>query len=426
MGRIVFRGAQLLNGHGAPRPGTTVVVQGERIAEIGPDAGVAPAPGDRVIELSGRTLMPGMFSCHFHASFDGATLDVFPLGIDRPPGYLMLRAARSARTALECGFTSVVGAGGGDDIDAQLALAIEDGLVPGPRITAGSRNFGTTSGYIDLASWWWSLGNTGACRIADGAEAFRAATREEIRRGAQVIKLFVTGGHGNLNTARREFARDEIEAVVETAHARGARVRAHCAWKRPILECIELGVDILDHADEMDEECIDAMARAGTSLAPSALYLEKLLALPELRTPRHAPVIAASERELDNLLRRVPEAHAAGVNVVVGDDYGTVLLPHGTYAEELEFWVKRAGVRPLDVIRWATRNGAALVGRGHELGRVAEGMLADLLVVDGDPSSDIGVLRDASRLLAILKGGVFAKDCLDHGRDPSPGPGPRG
>jgi imidazolonepropionase-like amidohydrolase len=320
----------------------------------------------------------------------------------------------------------VVGAGGGDDIDAQLALAIDDGLVPGPRLTPASRNFGTTSGYIDLASWWWDLRNTGACRIADGAEAFRAATREEIRRGARVIKLFVTGGHGNVATGRREFARDEIQAVVETAHARGALVRAHCAWKRPILECIELGVDILDHADEMDDECIEAMARAGTSLVPSALYLEKLLAVPELRTPRHAPVVEASERELENLLRRVPEAHAAGVNVVLGDDYGTVLLPHGTYAEELAFWVKRAGIRPLDAIRWATGNGAALVARGHELGRVAEGTLADLLVVDGDPSSDIGVLRDPSRLLAVLKGGEFATDHLNHGRAPIPESGPRG
>jgi imidazolonepropionase-like amidohydrolase len=410
MARIVFTGANLLDGASPARPGTAVVVEGERIAQVGPDGSLAPQPGDRVLALAGRTLMPGMASCHFHATFEGATLDLFPLGMDQPAGILMLRAARNVRRALECGFTSLVGAGGGDDVDAQLATAIEQGLIPGPRLLPCSRNLGTTSGYIDLEPWWYRMGNLGACRLADGPEEFRRAVREECKRGARMIKLFVTGGHGNVRAGTREFSREELAAVVETAHARGARVRAHCAWKPAILECVELGVDVIDHGDELDAQCIEAMAEAGTFFAPSALYLEKLLAFEPLRdAPGFAAAREATARELANLRRWLPAAEAAGVRIVLGDDYGTILMPHGTYAEELEFYVKGMGFAPLVVLRWATRNGAALLGREHELGAVLPGRIADLLVVDGDPSVDVGVLGDERRLVAVTKGGVFVK-----------------
>jgi imidazolonepropionase-like amidohydrolase len=195
MPRTLFLHANLLDGRSPARADTTVAIEGERIAAVGGPE-LRPTPGDRLIDLAGRTLMPGMWSCHFHAAFDGATLDIFPMGIDKPPGYLMLRAARTARLALECGFTGVVGAGGGDDLDAQLDLAIRDGLVTGPRILPGSRNFGTPSGYIDLESWWWKLGNTGACRMVDGPDECRKAVREEIRRGARMIKVFATAVTG--------------------------------------------------------------------------------------------------------------------------------------------------------------------------------------------------------------------------------------
>jgi len=236
---------------------------------------------------------------------------------------------------------------------------------------------------------------------------------EEIKQGARILKLFVTGGHGNVHAGTNEFSREELAAVVETAHARGVLVRAHCAWKREMLECIELGVDVIDHGDEIDAEVIDAMAEAGTFFDPSILYLEKLLAFEPLQhAPGFAPARDATQRELENLQRWLPEAQAAGVRIVLGDDYGAVFLPHGTYAEEIEFYVKRMGLAPLDVLRWATRNGAALMGREHELGAVEAGKLADLLVVDGDPSVDVSVLGDEARLLGILKGGAFVKDAL--------------
>jgi imidazolonepropionase-like amidohydrolase len=409
--RTLLLHANLLDGRRPARSDAVVLIDGERIAAVGGPE-LRPAPGDRVVDLGGRTLMPGMWSCHFHAAFEDATLDLFPMGIDKPPGYLMLRAAKNAQRALACGFTGVVGAGGGDDLDAQLDLAIQDGLVPGPRIVPASRNFGTTSGYIDLANWWWSLGNLGACRMVDGPAECRKAVREEICRGARMIKVFATGGHGNVPQATSEFGRDELAAIVAAAHAHGAKARAHCAWKRELLACVELGFDAIDHADALDAECIAAMQARGTFLVPSALYLDKLLASEALRAPEAAPLVDATERELANVLEQLPRANEAGVKIVVGDDFGVVMLPHGSYAEELAFYVKRAHIPPLDVIRWATVNGADLAGRAHELGSVEAGKLADLLVVDGDPSVDITVLGVPDRLLAIVKGGVFVKDAL--------------
>jgi len=411
MARTLFVDANLVDGRHPARPEASVAVEGDRIVAVG-GRELHARPGDLVVDLGGRTLLPGLWSCHFHAAFENVTLDLFPMGIDQPPGYLMLRAAKNARLALDCGFTGVIGAGGGDDLDAQLDLAIRDGLVVGPRIVPGSRNFGTTSGYIDLEKWWWQLGNLGACRMVDGPEACRRAVREEIRRGARMIKVFATGGHGNVQQPTAEFSHDELAAIVSAAHEHGAKARAHCAWKRELLECVDLGFDVIDHADALDAECITAMRQRGTFLVPSALYLDKLLACDALRTPEAAPLVDATERELANLLEQLPRADAAGVRIVLGDDFGLALLPHGSQAEELAFYVKRAHIPPLDVIRWATLNGADLAGRGHELGSIEAGKVADLLVVDGDPSIDITVLGVPERLAAIMKGGVFVKNEL--------------
>ncbi|MFQ5514013.1 MAG: amidohydrolase family protein [Myxococcota bacterium] len=414
MGRIILKGANLLDGRSPARPGCTVVVEGQRVTHVTTEA-VQVLPEDREIDLAGRTLMPGLCSGHFHASYHDYALEIFPLGIDKPPGYLTLRAAHAVRGALMAGFTSVAGAGGGDDIDVQLKMAIDDGLIPGPRILACSRDFTTRGGYVDLANWWWRLGNVGAGLVRNGPEALREAAREEMARGAEILKLYVTGGHGNVNTAVREFSRDELEMVVRTAHERGRKVRAHCAWKPAILECIELGVDVIDHGDEIDAECIGAMVEAGTVLVPSALYLERLLGLEAIHAPGYEALVETTERELENLLRWIPEANAAGVKLVLGDDYGTIVLRHGAYADELEFYVKRAGIAPLDVIRWATVHGADLMGLGDELGSVEEGRLADLLVVDGDPSVDITVLKEPHHLRMIFKGGQLVKDALEPG-----------
>ncbi len=411
MTRIVFRGANLLDGMRAAQPNQSVVVEGERIVSVEPDA--ETRPGDRVIELAGRTLMPGLITCHYHAAYNGITMQPVPLGTEKPPAYLAVAAARNVETALQCGFTGVVSAGGPHDIDAQLKMAIEDGVIEGPRILAGSRGLDTTGDYNALGDWWWEIGNSGGHLFIDGPDAFRKAVRQEIRRGAEIIKIFPSGGHGiaEPNTTRG-LTHAELAAAVEATHQRGKKIRAHCPWKTLILECIELGVDVIDHGDELDEEVIQALLRSRTFLAPSMLFLKKLLGDVDNVAGATAEQLAPIRGDFDNMRKMVPEANAAGVKLVLGDDYGLVMMPHGSYAEELELYVKTVGIAPLDVIRWGTVNGAELLGMGAELGSVEAGKLADLLVVDGDPSVDITLLQDRAKLRAILKGGRFVKDEL--------------
>jgi imidazolonepropionase-like amidohydrolase len=411
MSRIVFRGAHLLDGDSPARPDVTIVVENDRIHSVG-RTDVATRPGDRDIDLAGRTLMPGLISCHFHASYGNITIQPEPLGVEKPAGYLMLVAARNARTALDCGVTSFVSAGANAaNIDADLKMAIEDGVLEGPRIVAGSRGLDTHGGYTDTEKWWWELGNKGAQRFATGADEFRRVVRDEIKQGAEMIKVFLSGGHAVPEfEGQMGFTRAELDAVIETAHQRGKKVRAHCAWRDVILEAVDAGLDVVDHGDQLDAQCIDLMAGRGTFWTPSMFFTWQMLS-PDaglaLATPEQ---MAPLREEFDNVGRRVPEAQKAGVRIVMGDDYGIIVLPHGRYAEELEFYVKQVGVAPLDVLRWATRNGGELMDL--PVGQVKEGFLADLLVVDGDPSADVSVLQDRSRIRAILKDGRFVKDTL--------------
>jgi imidazolonepropionase-like amidohydrolase len=411
MARIVFHNANLLDGDRPARSGATVVVEGDRIAAVA-EGPVATRPDDRVVDLAGRTLMPGLVSCHFHASYDNITIQPEPLGVEKPAGYLTLVAARNLRTALECGVTSVVSAGANaGTVDAEVKMAIDAGLVPGPRLVAGSRGLDTHGGYTDTEKWWWELGNKGAQRFASGADEFRRVVRDEIKKGAEIIKLFLSGGHAVPEFhGSMSLTRAELDAVIETAHQRGKKVRAHCAWRDVILTAVEAGLDVVDHGDQLDGECIARMAERGTFWTPSMFFTWQMLS-PDaglaLATPEQMAPLRA---EFDNVGKRVPEAQRAGVRIVLGDDYGIIVLPHGRYAEELEFYVEHVGVAPLDVIRWATRNGGELVGQ--PVGLIREGYLADLLVVAGDPSLDVAVLQDRGKLRAILKGGCFVKDDL--------------
>ena len=295
-----------------------------------------------------------------------------------------------------------------------MKAAIAEGLFPGPRFVAGSRDVSTTGHAGDKSfPWYWDVGARGAINRSDGPDEFRRAVREEIKQGAEIIKMFVTGGHGTVAPSERtEMSRAELAAGIEAAHERGALVRGHIANRDAIHMALDAGIDVIDHGDGLDEAGIERMAELGTFLVPSQLFPARFS---EMMGGGGLGFGGAMAADIEQALGVLPAANAAGVKLLCGDDYGAISLPHGRYADELEFYVKEAGIDPLDVIGWATRNGADLMGRGHELGAVKEGYLADLLVVDGDPLRDIAVLQDQARLLAIMKGGALIKDELSPG-----------
>jgi imidazolonepropionase-like amidohydrolase len=407
MPRLVLSNVNLLDGDNPATPHQTVVIMDDRISYVGA-APPSAEPGDRVIDLEGRTVMPGMATCHFHSTYHN--VGGGPYGSEYPPSYQALVSHKNLMNALERGFTIVVGAGAARDVEPGVKQAIEDGLVPGPRFVPSGRELSTTGHANDLtAPWHWGMPSVGAARVCDGPEQFRYAVRDEIKRGVEVIKLFVTGGHAVPGSKdRMEMTRDELAAAIDTAHSRNALARGHIVGKGPIMLAIELGMDIIDHGDDMDDEVITALVQTGTFVAPS-VYFPKTVA--SLMEPSWPALAADMRKGVESMCEVLPKADAAGVRLLLGDDYGGPGLPHGSFGPELRTYVEDAGLPPLSVIRWATRHGAELLGRIDELGTIAEGKLADLLVVDADPSLDIGAVADA-KPRAVLKAGRIVAGAL--------------
>lgn len=408
MGRVLLTDANVWDAPGGRRR-ATVVIDGPRITEV-VDAGTAieSRPDDRVVALDGRTVLPGLITCHFHASYHELGSKPAPFGLEEPPALQAVRAVNNLGLAVRAGFTGAVSAGAPHGIDAAMKLAIAEGAIVGPRLLAGSHDLSSTGHANDESfPWYWDVRARGALRLCDGPDEFRKGVREEVKAGAEIIKLFITGGHGTMRAAElTEMTVDELRAAVDAAHQRGVKIRGHIANRQALLDAVAAGIDVVDHGDGMDEECIDRMAEAGTFVVPSQLFPARLYEV----MGSALGFTDAMKAGIDESLAMLRRCHDGGVRLLLGDDYGAIGFPHGRYADELEFYVREAGMSEAEVLGWATVNGAALLG--DDVGTVAPGRLGDLVVVDGDPLADIGILRDADRLLAVLKDGQFVTDRL--------------
>ena len=415
MARIIFTGANLLSGESAARLGQRVVIQDGIIVDIGDQGGLVLQPGDLHYELNGATLMPGMVQSHWHGSYEGIDFSPPPVGLEKPPGYLMLIALKNAQLAQSYGFTTLIGAAVGDALDAQLKWAIADGVVSGPRIVPCGRWLITTGDSNDFPEfWWYGLTALGAQKICDGPVEFRRAVRQEIKEGSEVIKIFGDSGHALLYGKNHiSMAQDEIDAVVAAAHDRGKKVRSHVDTKEGVLNAIRSGIDLLDHADEIDIECIDAIVESGTFVCPSMYFpkavVERLVL--DGKGADMAPMAMEIKHDLKTMASVLPYAARSKAKFLIGDDWGTAMTPHGDYIKEMELYVA-CGVPELDVIRWATINAAEFIGMGATLGTISINKIADLLVVDGDPSKNISLLHNRENIRVIMQGGKFVKNTL--------------
>lgn len=405
---LTLENARLFNGN-AMLPGRhSVTIDGSAIIAVD-----APAPaGSPRIDIGGMTLMPGLITSHFHPDFFRFTLaDAMAghqFGKELPPGVCMAMGVRNAGKLIESGFTGYLGGSCTNDVDACLKLAIAQGIIEGPRIRAASRHINTTGDANDLRQWWRRPQTPGIDLFGDGPEELRKLVREEIRRGAEIIKVFGSPGHLIVGPGiKRQMQRDELAAVVAAAHDRGALVRSHVCERDMILEAIEFGVDIIDHGDEVDEACIEAMVKAGTHWVPS-LMLSKVAMDAGLEGPD-----CEFRRGYEDVRRVLPLAQKAGVNLLIGDDYSGFLrdlvendpLDHevGNYGREFAFYAEIDGIEPIDVLQWGTRNpGRLLVDAPEKAGVIEAGAKADLIVIDGDPLADLGLLARPQQALRLL------------------------
>jgi imidazolonepropionase-like amidohydrolase len=381
----------------APVRGWIVVVRGTQIAALGPAGKVqVPANAERV-ELQGTTLIPGLIEGHSHLflhPYDETLWDDQVL--KEPAGVRMARAIAHAAATLRAGITTMrdLGTEGMADYDVQLRRAVEQGIVPGPRILATTRAIVATGSYGPRRPSYAFDPPQGA-EEASGPEQIMRVVRDQIGRGADWIKVYADYGWGPDGKAKPTFSQEELNVLVATARGAGAPVAAHATTVEGMRRAILAGVETIEHGDAGTAEVFRLMRQRGVgycpTLAAGEAYATYFEGWEKGRKPAPASVV---EKQ-----RSFRAALEAGVTICFGGDVG--VFPHGDNVRELELMVEY-GMTPLAALRAATGGNARLFHLDKEVGRVAPGLRADLLLVDGDPTRDIGALR---RVRAVVVGG---------------------
>ena len=417
---ILLSGGMVFDGSGQPLYPADVLIAGNRIEAVVPDTESWEPPAHALrIELDGRTVMPGLVEGHAHISFTNVAslMDLVLMPVEEN----LIAAIANAALLLDHGFTSLVSAAASKPrLDVVVRNAIDSGQIPGPRMLAASQEITPTGnlGDLDQAHFPIPEGARFAC-ICDGPEAFRLAARRFAREGVDIFKVNVSGDRdwGDMGAGANTtlIDDDELAAVVKVAHGRGRRVAGHATSAGSVKMCVRHGVDIIYHAALADSEALDMIesVKETVFVAPAVgfpyAYLHEgdKYGLHLTRQGRRD-----LEEELETTAGNMQELHRRGVRIVPGGDYGLACTPQGRNARDLELFVTLFGFSPAAALVAATSHGGAMMGRGHELGQLRPGWLADLIVVDGDPLTDIAVLQDRQRIDLVMKDGVIVRDDL--------------
>lgn len=386
METLVLVGASLIDGSGAePVRGRAVVVEGARITQVVDDA---RAPRGRRIDLSGCTLLPGLINCHVHLCF-GAEADPVRVMKDEPHALTALKVLRRAQETVEAGVTTVRDLGGRDYAEFAVRRAVAEGLFPGPRILGAGRPVCMTGGHGN------SIG-----READGPDDARKAVREQLKAGADVIKLIATGGvmTPGVEPGSPQLTLEEMRAAIEEARKAGRRTAAHAMAASGISDAIAAGITSIEHGIYLTDEIVAHMRRDGTFLVPT-LNAPVAIAAGGLAAGIPEFMVRKSELVMSAHVASFQLAHKSGVRIAAGADSGTPLNFHGSLLPELELMVKY-GMTPLEAIRSATTVAADCLGLGAVTGRIAPGYAADLIAVAGDPAERLQALADLKLVLA--------------------------
>jgi imidazolonepropionase-like amidohydrolase len=400
-----LRGGRLIDGRGGPPLDDAVLLmEDERVQAIGNKDNVAIPEGAESIDVSGRTIMPGLIDAHVHL-WGIRSMNQVTWILD-PPHLRAMRAAVDVWKLIDAGFTTVRDCGG--LLAIYLKRAIEEGSLLGPRIMAAGLAICQTAGHADwhfVPPQWGERAMIG--RVADGVAEVRKAAREQLREGADFLKIMTTGGvmsEKDLPTSS-QFSMEEIRAFVEEARNAGVRTTTHAQGTQGIKNALLAGIDSIEHGFYLDDECIEMMLTQGAFLVPTFAVLESIITKgPDVGVMETSVRKARSVQEAQAMAFR--RAYDAGVKCGLGTDYlSDPLSPMGGNAVELEMYVRKAGLSPMEAIVCATKNNAELLGLEDQLGTLEAGKLADLIVVDGDPLQDISVLRARTNISHVFKGG---------------------
>jgi len=418
-GITVIHNGMLVDGTGQPAvPQGAVVIRDGQITYAGPAQGMPEVPPTaETIDACGGTILPGLVEAHFHPTyFDVAALE--DLDIKYPVEYVTLLAAANAKLALECGYTSARSGGSLFNIDVWLKKAIENEVTVGPRLAASGREICGVGGLMDWNPDFRKIGMEGLVLLVNGPDEARSAVRKLVKDGVEWVKTYPTGDAAAPDTNDHHtlcMTFEEMHAVVATAHNHGLKVTGHCRANQGIKNALRAGYDAIEHGTFMDDEALELLLERNTPVVP-ALYFEmaSIERGPAFGMPQS--VIDGHKETLEGGAESARKILKAGGRLGMGGDYGFAWNPHGDYAKELEFFVKYVGFTPLETIRCATKTGAEILGREHELGTLEVGKLGDVLVVDGDVLQDIAILQDRTKILAVLQGGLIKAGSMRSSR----------
>jgi imidazolonepropionase-like amidohydrolase len=400
-GRTLLRAGRVLDVHtGKEAAAETIVIEGDRITAIAPTSSTPAASGDREVDLTAYTLLPGLIDVHTHLTMAPNFDPYFELSMT--DGKEAIIGVENAKTTLEAGFTTVRNVGAGGFTDVALRDEINAGHIPGPHMQVSGPALGITGGHMDenlLPSQYHVVGEG----VADGIAAVQHMVRQNIKYGADLIKIGASGGvlsKGD-DPQASQYTLEEMQAIVADAHRLGRKVAAHAHGAQAILWASEAGVDSIEHGSYLDDAGIAMMKKHGTYLVPTAYLIDWMQAnghLPDIYLKKMHDVSAV---EKQNAIKAIK----AGVKVALGTD--AAVYPHGLNAHELDVYVNQFGMTPLAAIQTGTVNAADLMGWTDRTGSLEPGKWADIIAVKGDPLADVRILESVP---FVMKGGIIYKN----------------
>lgn len=414
---VALVGGRLIDATGGPPiEDACLLLRGRDILAVGSRSSLGVPDGARIVDTTGRTILPGLIDAHVHLrSYAGHDRSDFYLwGAATFLEEQTLHAAANARRAVEAGFTTLRDAAGAR-LEMAIKHAADQHLLDGARVLVAGF-VGMTGGHGDLFM------PPGVERrpfpTADGPDECRKLVRAYARDGVDWIKICTSGGVLSLGDESewRNFTLEETRVIVDEAHALGKRVAAHAHTRAGVRQALDGGVDSIEHGSALDDELIQRLLETGTWLCPTLAVTEHIHAHGR---ERGLPPAALAKNELVRASRldAARAAAAAGVRLFLGTDSSSI-LPFGRHAWELELLVSLLDVSPMRALQIGTRDAAQAIGLGERTGILAAGRWADVLVVDGDPLADVRLLQDAERILGVFRDGRLV---VDRGLSPSSG-----